>query len=203
MNAANPAMPWQLGLHAACSMGGRRPGGRALWLPGYRTYTHTHTAPGSLCAQEPSFPTSHRSLISASETLCHSSAPRKALPGRRVGSISFSPSPSPPRAETSMAALGQERLGDRSPSHQVCKGMLNSLSRGTAGEDLVTPQLPPPPLAVPTLGSQVSSWKRSDTEPQWPPQVACLPCMFCPGQDLSQLAPGDLLGPAHKNEESD
>lgn len=47
-------------------------------------------------------------------------------------------------------------------------------------------------LAVPTcrpLGSQVSSWNRSDTEPKWQPQGACLSGKLCPVQGLGPSGP--------------
>ena len=112
------------------------------------THSHEHRAPGSHCAQEPSFPTSLRSLISASETGCHSSA----LGGKpwQVGGPApdlFQPfPPSPLWAETRMAGLRQEWPGGPSPSQQICRGKSSSLSGGDSRRGLATAQLLNPAL---------------------------------------------------------
>ena len=109
-----------------------------------RTHTHSHEnrAPGSHCAQEPSFPTSHRSLISASETLCHSSA----LGGKpwQVGG------PAPdlflPALPPHLCGLRQEWPGGPSPSQQICRAKSSSLSGGDSRWGLATPRLLNPAL---------------------------------------------------------
>lgn len=106
------------------------------------THSHEHRAPGSHCAQEPSFPTSHRSLISASETLCHSSA----LGGKpwQVGG------PAPdlflPALPPHLCGLRQEWPGGPSPSQQICRGKSSSLSGGDSRWGLATPRLLNPAL---------------------------------------------------------
>ena len=142
MNAANSDMPCQAGLCAACR--GRRPGGLSAlvaWLQDTHTHAHTHTphehrAPGSHCAQEPSFPTSHRSLISASETLCHSSA-LGGKPWQVGGPAPDLFQPFPPH----LCGLRQEWPGGPSPSQQICRGKSSSLSGGDSRRGLATAQL--------------------------------------------------------------
>ena len=104
-----------------------------------RTHTHTpheHRAPGSHCAQEPSFPTSHRSLISASETLCHSSA-LGGKPWQVGGPAPDLFQPFPPH----LCGLRQEWPGGPSPSQQICRGKSSSLSGGDSRRGLATAQL--------------------------------------------------------------